>query len=185
MVLPCAEQEPVQVPGSHCRCSLAAETGWRDEQPKDVQMDRELTVGLFIACILECGCKFVNLTLVTALQKSSECRKWTRAGTCCPKCQVRVVSLTDYHQFRQSVFDGAIFFISWLPAASQPDLNSASPHCKPAAGLEEMSTDQKDLWPAPVNSQDTSLLGFRGVGRWSLFPLNIARPVCLYMVIIN
>lgn len=45
-------------------------------------------------------------------------------------------------------------FISWLPAASQPDLDSASPHCKPAAGLEETSTDQKDLWPAPVNSQD-------------------------------
>lgn len=68
-----------------------------------MQMDGELAVGLFIACVLECGCKFVNITFVTVLQKSSECRKWTRAGTCCPK------QLINY-QFRQSVFDGATFF---------------------------------------------------------------------------
>lgn len=55
-------------------------------------MDGELAVGLLIACVVECGCKFVNVTLVTALQKSSECRKWTRAGTCRPKRKVRVAS---------------------------------------------------------------------------------------------
>lgn len=38
-----------------------------------------------------------------------------------------------------------------LPAASQPGPDSASLHCKPANGLEEMSRDPTDLWPAPVN----------------------------------
>lgn len=38
-----------------------------------------------------------------------------------------------------------------LPAASQPGPDSASLHCKPANGLEEMSRDPTDLWPAPAN----------------------------------
>lgn len=53
------------------------------------------------------------------------------------------------------VVSGQTAWSSWLPAASQPALDSASLHCKPAAVLEGTSTDQTGLWPAPVRTHNT------------------------------
>lgn len=51
-----------------------------------------------------------------------------------------------------------VIYHSLLPAASQPGPDSASLHCKPAIGLEEMSRDQTDLWPTPINAHTNTLI---------------------------
>lgn len=49
--------------------------------------------------------------------------------------------------------DWCSLWMARSPAASRPHPDSASLHCKPAVGPEGRSTDQTDLWPAPVNTQ--------------------------------
>lgn len=47
---------------------------------------------------------------------------------------------------------------SWLPVASQPGPDNASLHCRPATGLEETSTNQKGLWPAPEDTHTHKII---------------------------
>lgn len=81
-VVPYAGRERAPEPGTRRRCSPVAGTGWRDEPPGSGSQQGWAQTQSFT---VKRWASAPDVTLVTALQKSSECRKWTRAGTCRPK----------------------------------------------------------------------------------------------------